>query len=151
MSIPEGSTITLLCADCGSRLEDGVCPAGCVQPTFTYHHPVLSETSDVRAEERAALKQHRHMERMRREADRAREKRESTEKRERRRVLRGQLDEAQRLTRRASRDYSNAITAYVKCRPDREREVGRELDRAYMICMSAGINQSRIEREIEAL
>lgn len=79
----------------------------------------------------------RRMERMRRAAATAAERRVQHERQHMRAVKRGELTGALRTERERGREYSKALTAYNNAPDSKAEQRGRELDRAYALAMRA--------------
>lgn len=103
----------------------------------------------VRAEERSAREQHRHMVRMAAEARRSRERVAAEAVRLRRKSLRVQLANAERDAAGYCREYSKALTAYRRCPDHREAEYGRALDRAFLWALAATDKARGLREELE--
>lgn len=103
-------------------------------------------------EERAALQQHRHRQRMLREAARAREAAARRKRREEQRAARAELEAAQREATRLGREYERAVKAANRnpTRPfpdDRDRD----MDRAYAQIVAASGRVQRLAAQLRVV
>jgi hypothetical protein len=108
----------------------------------------VSMADQVRAEEREARERQRRTERLQRAAATARERQVQHEQQQLRAIRRGELTGALRAERAAAREYGRALTAYERCSDQREAQLGRALDVAYMRSLQASQRVRDLREEL---